>query len=1213
MNLNYKKEDVLGVILLFSLVLILSSQFSSAQTSGCCISSAGDCTGSTSADCTSSGGTYVSSVCSSVPNCLPVCCEPGTGLWSMMTEEKCSISGGIRHPDLDSSSCGGCTSTEATVTGKVNYSDNTLASGSKVNVNLSSGAFLKSVNVNAEGSFSVCVPKNSNYILTFYNPIILTCNELKSIAISDVNSYDIGRVILPCTLFGGQCTTVWTVGSWSDSTNQCGTRTVTDTGNCVPATESNRPLSYIPCGTIESTNCGNGVLNSPDEECDGTNIPGGSSCSTGYVGSVTCLSNCKISRNCLSCSAPFSDTIMCACPAYANTQPYCTTGCSSSSIVTLTAKAVYTEGNKGIELNWTLPAQCSISSATIDRCDGNSFSNPTDCNKTSSGNIVGKVTKNVGSGNSYVDFDFAGSTTNSFCYNISVLISNGANGNFMLASTKVCTTLFDDACLNNPNEGYCVGKDLVTCQDGKLKSTLPCACGCVDKTASSPAGCVGDSGYCNVCDICSGPFGVFGYTPKSNGYSLSRLQGYTVYSTCDDILSSNGGFCYTDDYSRNKAVIGQYHSCFNVSSCYSYRTKDSCTSNPCEITALDNCEWISLSTNNELGLGLCIPEDPEEQDCTKCGELNILGKYCTPSMCSLFGIDESGESTCYYNRNINAAYQNLKIDSSSCMNIRDVACETYDSETECVGSTGGEDFSINTVYSTDILRSSGDNQNRTLSNDLFNRGKCIWNSALSKCQKNSDADPQLKSDCTSFSNLKLKENCFLDFTNPETKLFIMGKEAVSNEGYSANEFKTISFFTSEQVLNTYYSFSSAYPTLKYSSKPSTDLTNFNNAISALGEGTHTLRFYSEDLSHNLEVVKSYTFSIIPDLSGIRIAYNKVSAYDSSSDMFLTNLSINVGYDGYQNANLDCRVSLKNEASLSKTIAGDARKITPYLQWNYSYLPDGTYTLNVTCTDSHNQKYENSMIISIDADMSISNVYPKGITLREGNVNLRINTNESATCFYTSEGLISPSNTSTPSSIGSPWIRYSNTGGTNHSTTKLEPSNSGMRYYYSACYFASTGKWFVGNNGDIIFYAIDASAPSIYVYDEGTGELYNGRDIIQSLALRIVCDDSNSNLISGKNYAFGCGAGSINAHLYYEHYPGKSSVPLPGEQFTTSEGGEMYLNIFAPESYVQTKLDITVTDNGGNTAQQTILLSNLRNLSFERPIVTICNPETGICT
>jgi hypothetical protein len=66
--------------------------------------------------------------------------------------------------------------------------------------------------------------------------------------------------------------------------------------------------------------------------------------------------------------------------------------------------------------------------------------------------------------------------------------------------------------------------------------------------------------------------------------------------------------CYLDDYSRNKAVIGEYKSCSEISTCYDYKTSQSCEDNPCSILKIDmdECKWNSFSVEDELGDGFYL-------------------------------------------------------------------------------------------------------------------------------------------------------------------------------------------------------------------------------------------------------------------------------------------------------------------------------------------------------------------------------------------------------------------------------------------------------------------------------------------------------------------------------------------------------------------------------------------------------------------------------
>lgn len=1206
MGLHYKKGEILLGLILFITAFVFASEFSLAQTLGCCIDDSGSCNNNYNQDqCTSISGTFFVSSCSVVPNCDPVCCKSGSNTWSFISKESCLRSGGTEYPDLNSNSCYGCADTETVIFGKAYYQDNTSASGAIVNISNAS-ATVKLIYAGSDGSFSSCVPKDKIYTLTVTNPMSAICAYTNQYNVGSV-SYNVGEINLPCLPTGGQCLTNW-IMTWDDPVKQCGHRTVTDSGNCIPPSD-NKPSEYVPC-IIDGTLCPNNQLDD-GEECDPLipNIPGGNTCPEGYVGTISCSSNCVIQKNCLSCSGSFSNQIMCQCAEHA-LNPNCLSQCDSSlKISSFSAIPVY-NGVKGIQLQWELPVQCSQSSVSISRCNANSAL--TGCNTTADPRLF-----NVGSVNGYLDTDFTNPTVAGYCYNITAS-GVSATGNYVISSSMVCTSLFDNECLDHLNEAYCIGKELIVCSGGKKISNQTCDCGCRDATmypTPSPAQCVGTKNYCDLCDVCSGPFGVFSYpTNKGYYYNLEGINNFAPgYSTCQEVMASSGGYCYSNDYSRNKAIIGQLHSCFNVSSCYDYRAETSCESNPCGLSATQDCNWISFFADDELGLGVCIPEKEEEQDCKKCNELNILGGYCSPEICSYFGVNTStGESTCYYN--VNRTYMNMRIDNFSCMNIRDVACETYDTKEECVGASG-RNFTINSFYGVENfekVRLSGDNTYRLpMSDDLFGRGKCTWNPSTSKCTKDSDTNALI--DCSLLPGKK-NDDCFLDFTNPETKLILFGEEMEDGSRYSAAEFATLLFTTSEKVLNTYVSVpftGPVYPRIKYSTTASQGRTALINGIMALGAGDYSIYFYSEDLSHNLEFVKSKTLTIIPDLSGINILNNTNSVYDLSTDSYITNLTINIQYNSAET--LNCRATLRSEEKPLKTILGDGQKVSPYLQWNYSYLPDGTYILNISCSDTHMQSFQKTLTFYIEADISMRNPVPRGKTFRAGNINIGINTNESATCYYNTIGELEPNPSAT--SLGNPWRAYTTTGGTTH-TALVSESSTGMKYYYSACYYPNNPageRWFTGNGGDLIYFAIDESAPEILVYNEAD-ELYTGdnSEIVGNIYLRIFCEDSNPLLVAGKDYSFGCGNGSIRTRVYYERYPTKLNVALPPEESNLFNGEMAELEITAPESYVKTYLEIIATDIGGNTNSRTISLNNLRNLSYRPPEVFICNPDTGVC-
>jgi hypothetical protein len=1247
---NKKGVLYIFIVIVMLLSLINIAQFSSAQglppdpegpggsNMHCCVLDSACSNDLDEQSCSQSNGNYIAEDCSLVDACTGVCCKLNDITCEFKIKGACQNIGYI-IPGVSEAQCepSYCVQGDVALMGTVKYSDDTIAAGARIDIINSTGNSRRIV-AGEDGSFSIIVRKNQQYTINVYHKTNSNCNITNQLVDVQNNLLDMGDIQLPCTNTVSQCRTVWNIGPWSVPERECGVRTVTDTGNCNVAS-LDKPLQYKDCG--QST-CGDGTI-STGEECEpGKALPRNSDqCSDfeeGSEGTVSCSADCKIIKQCSSCEGACTDDSMCGrCPTCEGA-PLCSVQCTSSDVVeSFTATPSSRNGVKGITLDWTLPERCTQSNVIIYRCDGNNADNPTACNMSLNKQPRGLQQIDASGGSGYIDESFDSTKVKSYCYNISFTGTDGTSAFTLSYPRLVCASILDDECVGRPNEAFCEGTNLVSCTDGKSDVTS-CSCGCRAETATLPAECV-DESLCDVCDLCSGPFGLFAY----NDYDISEISPYSgVYSNCRETVIAEGGngYCYADDFSKNKAVIGQYHACHDVASCYDYRTNASCNSNPCDISAANDCKWVPLTTNDELGLGVCVPQNPEEQDCTKCNDLNILGDYCPRNLCYKFGEDADGLTTCYYNNVTKSAYSGLKIDNDTCMNIKDVACETYDLKEECLGQDEAGNYgnyNLLAQYDSEGKRLSGDHSYISLTQDIFNRGKCAWiedvNPAKSRCVKDSDMslifDPE-SIDCTRKVG---NEGCFLDFNNPETELLIGDKVFEDSDGlYSKAELLLLSVNVSEKVENTYISTLSAagdvYPNLIYSSVAGkfSDKNIFRQNILSSEPADYALSFYSEDTSHNLEMVKTYSFSLLPDLSGIEVTFENSSAFYSNANKYLSSLTVSVNYD----TELECEVSLKNNANTGAAIVGDARRMTPDLVWNYESLPDGIYTLSVICADSHMQRYNNTYILTFDADMSINAVHPNGQTYRAGQATFGLRTNTSAECYYTTNpNAIMPEGTLPGASQIGEWTRYSSTGGTTHETSVTE-EESGMKYYYSACYFAYTQKWFLWNNGDVVYYAVDEIAPDILVYDYPSGELYNNSEMKEELSLKIVCSDNDMFFNTSKNYAFGCND-TIDVTRYYESYedatvPSTEGIDFPFDEvglpdisgLSFNDGDTMriangdFIDVPVPNSYVKVMLDITARDNGGNSKTITVF-ANVRNLSFMNPIVTICDPELNTCT
>ncbi|MFA6073079.1 MAG: hypothetical protein WC758_03130 [Candidatus Woesearchaeota archaeon] len=1065
-----------GHILIFLLVLFISSISVLALGDDCCVDVTGKCTSDLEIQCMLVSGTYYPQNCNSLPECVEVCCELADAC-EFVSNATCTNSDGIIRSEYTTAAmCSQYCESGTTLQGQINYSNNLPGANAKITItNTLTDDFILAT-ANSLGQFSVIVNENSNYeiVAVSENDETCTISTTKEVGSKVDGPYNVSPLILPCTPNEPDCITVWITGPWSDLENNCGTRTVTDTGNCIPSTLNNKPVDYLLCGA--DAVCGNGVLEE-GEDCDPSMIPQipttGDECSElvgnseTSQGTVTCSNQCQIISSCIDCPTTIKEctnSVMCdICPICVDST-ICQKQCNPEIDVVFPFDALggYNEDSlrKEISLSWGLPDWCKFSSIELFRCKGNDALNPTTCAASarffSVANLGGGETEWIDDSNLLQN-----GINLSFCYNISVTGMNGPDTFVIGSNALACAAVWDDECLEKPDGTSCNGQELITCAKGKVTSKEECSCACKEESIQAVASCINvdsqDSSSCSICDICSGPFGLVPYI----NYDINTI--YTQYTSCNDVLAkvdSEGGYCYVDDYSKNNAIIGNYKMCAGLNSCYDYRTEFSCENNPCQLKKIEDiggCKWNSFTSgSDELGLGVCMPIDVEKQECSECNTNNMLGNYCPLEICSLFGQDENNVSTCFYNELKIDDYKKLKIDNTTCMNKRDVACETYDSQDLCLGGNAnsatensgdmgtrqgitpetidvfGSSFSSNTIYFDDE-RIGNNHEYITLSKDLLNRTKCVWLQEKNKCVRDADYSTGItNNDSNSDCGHNQDESCFLDFINPETKLFILNNEFLNNGSYSKGELRTLAIQTSEDA-ETFLSIARGTVTESNDDSnsgseiamgagdsgngnpindppvnseivinypfvyPTMDLEEFNLSLAnTLSSGNYRLYFYSQDASQNLEFVKYYDFTLLNGLGNIKVNYTLNSEYYSSPDMYLTNLTVAVIY----NDDLICRVNLSDVFNSTKTFLGDAIKSSPNLIWNYDYLIDGVYSLSTYCVDNHLQSFENITIIVIDADKSLHNATPRGQTFREGNVNISINTIANATCYYT---------------------------------------------------------------------------------------------------------------------------------------------------------------------------------------------------------------------
>lgn len=1199
-NKNTQKT-LLKIILLATIIytIFLINTPNTTAAEGCCIyPPSRGCEVSTSqADCTELGGTFSTDSCTQITECTTQgwCCLSEADAYT--TQDKCP---GVftattnTEPNL-------CTANAIQVKGKVTYSDGKNAT-TLVNVYLDdvqTGDLIKSAQTSTNNAnYTVGLLRGFTFEIKATSIENQSCSASQLITLTDLsNDPEYVDITLPCAepTAGEVCQQQWT-WNWENETGECGQRLnlIQTNPECTSGVPP-RPADYVPCIGGSTPECNvNGILET-GEQCDPLLSISGT-CSdyidpatgSSYAGgALSCTPGCTIStEGCFSCpttEAGCTDDSLCGTCAICDSTSLCLDECNADDKITnVEAHAIPNILQKGIGITWETPDMCMTSTITIKRCkadDTNKCTTPQTLVATVPGNSIG-----------YEDVPITGTGKN-YCYNLSASVTTGLNTFTIYSDQLACAEVADDICLGQPWDGssFCTGDVLTSCdENGQEVGPTQCAGGCYGP-GGDPTNPTYECKAPNLCETCSGPYGLY-----PNDYGLN-IEPYTSCSETEADYT-----CYVDDYSNTRTIIGEYKECADVKSCYEYKNEQSCSNNPCDIIAAQNCKWINYTEDkNELGLGVCIPQNPDEQDCTKCSEDGILGNYCPPDICALFG--DAGK--CYYNENTSS----IATDTNTCMNVEDVSCETYDTQTECVGASN-EPFTANTIYDetgTNRIYPSTHEVTQN-SSDKFSRNKCVWTGT--KCVKDSDSNAQINflSDCIGASNNN--KNCLLDFEAPETQLFILDQAFQENQQYSKTQLQYMTATTNEPVDETYYAFSKAIDseppfeiwTYDYKYPTSTLQEVQSSIIDELTPGLYKVFYYSEDQHKNLEPVKSKIFELIKDISDIDVTWTKHSKYNEGSDQYLTNLTVNVNYP----AQLDCIVNLTQVANPTTRFEGDARKTTPNLEWQYQDLTDGDYNLKVVCADSNMQRYENTFTINIDADTTIKNPSPRGETFRPGEVTLYIETTEDGECYYNNDpNYIPPENpTTNPHVAGSSWRIFSSTGNKIHQTT-INAQEEGMHFYYTGCRFPAHNRNYFGNTGDMIYFAIDNSSPQIKLIDTSTNDIYNSSTSKETLSLKMICDDYNELLDnwSSMTYSFGCP--SIKYNVYYN-----DSTYGYGATYTIPSGEIKTFN--SPTRYVKTYLNLTLNDTGGNSLQDYSVFLNLRNLSYVPPNVTICDPDNA---
>jgi hypothetical protein len=308
-------------------------------------------------------------------------------------------------------------------------------------------------------------------------------------------------------------------------------------------------------------------------------------------------------------------------------------------------------------------------------------------------------------------------------------------------------------------------------------------------------------------------------------------------------------------------------------------------------------------------------------------------------------------------------------------------------------------------------------------------------------------------------------------------------------------------------------------------------TNFDvgyNIDEGIRAGIYHFHYFSEDVSHNLEVVRSFPVYIDPDPPNVVLSFSNTS-YELIEDLWRTDLTINMQIipryaDDDEFAFCDAKMYLGNNSiyPLQDIISEFNNTWTR----EYTQMPDDIYRFWYRCVDDVGNVAEENITIMIDGDKSITNPMPRG-TVNNGNVVISVETGTNAECRYTYSVEDLPAfwdNITFAPTVFDTMVLFDTTGSEAVPTT-IHHSNvnlgHGYHRYYVKCRMFNDDK-IRGNNADQIRFAVD-TVPPVSSYSTSVSP-YNSW-FNQPVRVTLNCGDPP---IFGKglDWSFGC------ANIFY---------------------------------------------------------------------------------
>ena len=421
--------------------------------------------------------------------------------------------------------------------------------------------------------------------------------------------------------------------------------------------------------------------------------------------------------------------------------------------------------------------------------------------------------------------------------------------------------------------------------------------------------------------------------PECN-YNYSNPFGlYYAQESCE-----NDKYCF---YDRSFSIADNCFVCDPYMSCYDYKSQGSCERDNCGV---GNCEWGNLHT--ELGTGVCV--SVIEDNCKWCSKTGTEGIGSSKVTSKVFeGCTE--EKT-----------QKLSVTGYPCCfkdpgakSCKDVVCTDYNGS-----NCGSSQISLDS-----------ENKITNPSSDACGIGVCQLFSG--ECRKNADGDN--KADCES-------NECEKDYFKPNATIVPILDRGVC-KGLLIQIFDKTSYSGSETLRTSsdYKTYlckdcSGGHPFAIYTASTKLIVSNLNvydssngSRLLTLSEGTNTIKYYSEDPSKNIGIVKSVDVRSYGNATGPIIYRVSISGASEMGDIYYTNdLSPTITVEFYEGAYIT-HAELVNNRNGERFIPSYNGGLQNKFDFKFSGLQDGDYTFELDAKNENGVYMDEACLINMIAD------------------------------------------------------------------------------------------------------------------------------------------------------------------------------------------------------------------------------------------------------